>query len=155
VGPHPVDPGGARALLFERLEEADPWSPQARPFRVHDREGLRASVARELSRLLNTRCALRPAELAGRPRTVLEYGLADWSPAHAADPAARAALEVEVRRAVEAYEPRLRRVRVRVEPVPGRERALVAFVEGTLASEGGEEPVSFPVSLDGEAGEEE
>ena len=141
-------PAGARALLFECLEEGG----DAGSCRVHGRERLRESVARELSRLLNTRCALRPEELAGRPRTVLEYGVADWSPAHVADPGARDALAAEMRRAVEAYEPRLRQVRVRVAPAPGRERALVAIVEGVLASEGGEEPVSFPVDVDG-AGE--
>lgn len=145
------DPVGARALLFERLEDRDPWSPEARPFRVHDREGLRESVARELSRLLNTRCPLTPEELAGRPRTVLEYGLADWSPAHARDPAAISMLETEARRAIEAYEPRLREVRVKAEPVTGRDREVRLTIDGVLAVEGGgREPVSFPMVL-GEA----
>ncbi len=147
------DPGGARALLFERLEDGDVGSPEARPFRVHDREGLRASVARELSRLLNTRCALGAAELLGRgTRTVLEYGLPDWSPAHARDPGARAALEASARRAIEAFEPRLREVRVCAEPVPGRERELRLRIDAMLSVDGASEPVSFPVVL-GEAGD--
>lgn len=152
---HRTEPAGARALLFERLEDGDPWSPEARPFRVHDREGLRQSVARELSRLLNTRCAVPPAQLAARPRTVLEYGLADWSPAHARDPAALAMLEAEARRAIEAYEPRLREVRVKAEPVTGRDRELRLTVDAVLAVEGGgREPVSFPlvVGASGEGG---
>lgn len=140
-------PGGARALLFERLEDGDPPSPEARPFRVHDRAGLRESVMREISRLLNTRCAVDPAALAaGRPRTVLEYGLADWSPAHARDPAALAALEREARRAIEAYEPRLREVRVKAEPVFGRDRELRLTVDGVLVVDAGvTEPISFPM----------
>lgn len=147
------DAAGARALLFERLEDRDPWSPEARPFRVHGREGLRESVARELSRLLNTRCPLTPAELAGRPRTVLEYGLADWSPAHAHDSAALSVLEAEARRAIESYEPRLREVRVRAEPLTGRDREVRLTVDGVLAVEGGgREPVSFPLVV-GQAGE--
>jgi type VI secretion system lysozyme-like protein len=142
------DPAGARALLFERLEDRDPWSPEARPFRVHDREGLRESVARELSRLLNTRCPLSADELAGRPRTVLEYGLADWSPAHARDPDALTALETEARRAIEAYEPRLREVRVKAEPVVVRDREVHLTIDAMLAVEGGgREPVSFPMVL--------
>lgn len=140
------DPAGARALLFERLEDRDPWSPEARPFRVHGREGLRESVARELSRLLNTRSPFTPEELAGRPRTVLEYGLADWSPAHARDPAALSMLEAEARRAIEAYEPRLREVRVKAEPVTGRDREVRLTIDAVLAVEGGgREPVSFPM----------
>lgn len=149
---HGHEPRGARALLFERLEDGDPWSPEARPFRVHDRDGLRASVSRELARLLNTRCPVDPARLAGRPRTVLEYGLPDWSPAHARDPAARKALENAARRAIEAYEPRLREVRVAAEPVPGRDRELQLVVHAVLAVDEGPEPVSFPLVL-GEAGE--
>lgn len=152
MGSHGPDPGGARALLFERLEDGDPASPEARPFRVHDRDGVRASVARELARLLNTRCALSAGELAGRARTVLEYGLPDWSPAHGRDPAARKALEAAARRAIEAYEPRLREVRVTAHPVPGRERELLFTVDAVLAVDGGREPVSFPLVL-GEAGE--
>ena len=143
------DQEGARALLFERLDDGDPWSPEARPFRVHDRDGLLASVARELSRLLNTRCPVAPAELAGRERTVLEYGLADWSPAAARDPAARRALEAAARTAIEAYEPRLRAVRVTARPVPGRDRELFLTVDGELAAEGADEPVSFPIVLAG------
>ncbi len=147
-----ADPAGARALLFERLEDRDPWSAEARPFRVHGREGLRESVARELSRMLNTRCPLTPEELAGRPRTVLEYGLADWSPAHGRDPAALAVLEAEARRAIEAYEPRLREVRVKAEPVFGRDREVRLTVDAVLAVEGGgREPVSFPLVM-GEEG---
>jgi type VI secretion system protein ImpF len=140
------DPGGARALLFERLEDGDPPSPEARPFRVHDRDGLRESIARELSRLLNTRAPLSAGELAGRPRTVLEYGLADWSPAHARDPAALATLEREARRSIEAYEPRLRDVRVKAEPVTGRDREARLVIEAVLVVDGaGAEPVSFPM----------
>lgn len=146
-------PAGARALLFERLEDPEPGPPEARPFRVHDREGLRESVSRELSRLLNTRCPLTAEELAGRPRTVLEYGLADWSPAHARDPAALSVLEAEARCAIEAYEPRLREVRVKAEPVTGRDREVRLTIDAVLAVEGGgREPVSFPMLVGRQTG---
>ena len=54
--PKPVE--GGRALLFERLTDADPRSPmeEARPFRVHEHQELKESVRRELACLLNTRC---------------------------------------------------------------------------------------------------
>lgn len=139
--------GGARALLFERLEGCGPPGspPEAHPFRVHDAESLRRSVAREVTRLLNTRCV--PPAPGPRARTVLDYGLSDWSPAHALDAAARAALEAEARRSIEAFEPRLRRVRVSAETLTGRERALLVRVDAVLAVDGGEEPFSFPVTV--------
>lgn len=139
--------GGARALLFERLEGCGPPGspPEAHPFRVHDADSLRRSVAREVTRLLNTRCV--PPASGPRGRTVLDYGLADWSPAHALDPTARVALETEARRSIEAFEPRLRRVQVRAEPLTGRERALRIRIDAVLAVDGEEEPFSFPVTV--------
>jgi type VI secretion system lysozyme-like protein len=141
--------GGVRALLFERLSGCEPGSPpEARPFRVHDGEALRASVAREVGRLLNTRVPPPAPGPAGR--TVVDYGLADWTPAHALDPGARAALEAEARRSIEAFEPRLRRVQVRAETVTGRERTLLIRIDAVLAVDGGEEPFSFPVRVGSE-----
>jgi type VI secretion system protein ImpF len=144
-----VDPRGARALLFERLQGCGPDSPpEAHPFRVHDAETLRVSVAREVTRLLNTRVPLPAPGPEGR--TVLDYGLADWSPAHALDPGARKALEFQARRSIEAFEPRLRRVAVRAETVTGRERTLLIRIDAVLAVNGGEEPFSFPVTVGGD-----
>lgn len=137
---------GARALLFERLEGCAPGAPpEPRPLRVHDREALRASVAREVARLLNTRVARASAHPAGR--TVLDYGLPDWSPAHTLDAEARVRLEADARASIEAYEPRLRGVRVSARTVPGRERTLLVQVDALLVVEGGEEAMSFPVMI--------
>ena len=143
--------GGARVLLFERLRGCGPPGsrPDVPPVRVHDAENLRLSVAREVTRLLNTRCV--PPAPGPRGRTVLDYGLADWSPAHTLDAAARAAIEAEVRRSIEAFEPRLRCVRVSAETLTGRERALRIRIDGVLAVDGGVEPFSFPVTVGEEA----
>jgi hypothetical protein len=73
--------------------------------------------------------------MAGRPRTVLEYGLADWSPAHARDPGAMAMVEAESRRVNEAYEPRLREFRVKAEPVTVRDREVRLMVDAVLTVE--------------------
>ena len=146
-----TEPRGARALLFERLEGCAPGAPpEPRPLRAHDREALRASVAREVARLLNTRVARPSAHPAGR--TVLDYGLPDWSPAHTLDAAARVRLEADARTSIEAYEPRLRRVRVAARTVTGRERTLLVQVDALLVVDGGEEPVSFPVTVGEEGG---
>ena len=141
--------GGARALLFERLEGCRRGAAaESPPFRVHDRDSLRESVAREVSRLLNTRCS--PPAPGPEGSTVLHYGRPDWTHAFALDANSRAELEAQVRRAVNAFEPRLRRVDVRAEIIIGRERALLLHIDAMLRVEGGEEPFSFPVVVGGE-----
>ena len=69
---------GASALLFERLVDDDPRTArEPQPFRTLTIPEVRASVRREVARLLNTRCAASAAVLAGRERTVLDYGIPD------------------------------------------------------------------------------
>ena len=144
-----ADARGVRALLFERLAGCEPGEPpEARPFRVHDGDALRASVAREVSRLLNTRVPAPAPGPAGR--TVIDSGLADWTHAAALDTGARTALEAQVRRSLDAFEPRLRVRAVRAATVPGRERTLLIEVDAMLVVEGGEEPFSFPVRVGSE-----
>jgi type VI secretion system protein ImpF len=136
--------GGARAPLFDRLVDLDPHAAEeAEPLRVLDRAGLRASVRRELERLLNTRCPWPEAALAGRPRTVLEYGMPDFSHLYARGPAARGEIAAMVERTVAAYEPRLRRPRVVVEEDAGSERRLTVRIEGVLVVGEVQEAVSF------------
>src|SRR5256885_15454214 len=85
--PKPID--GARSLIFERLVDLEPKSllGESQPLRILNKRELKGSVRRELGRLLNTRCSL-PAQLLGQEeRTVLDYGIPDFSPlsAHNAD----------------------------------------------------------------------
>ena len=115
------------------------------PARALDPQALRVSVRRELERLLNTRCALTPEALEGRARTTLEYGLPDFGHLQTRDTAAHRRIAEEVRRAVEAYEPRLARVTVAVEAsdAPDQERRLTVRVDGMLVVGEVMEPVSF------------
>lgn len=135
----------SRAPLLDRLVDLEPWIPrEPRPSRTLDRRGLRESIRRELERLFNSRCPLPAERLAGRPRTVLEYGIPDFAgltPRRFED---RVRLAELLREAVEAYEPRLRRVRVEVAAVAGDDEALACRVEGETVVDGVAEPVSFP-----------
>lgn len=134
---------GARALLFDRffLPEGEAAEGEE-PVRVLDRDGLHASVRRELQRLLNTRCPI-PAEVAAaRPRTVLEYGLADFSHMYTRDSVARADLAAEIDRAVAAYEPRLRNARATVDDA-GSERGLRVTIQAQMLVGEVIEEVSF------------
>ncbi len=152
--PKPIE--GGRALLFERLTDAEPRSreEEAQPFRVHDVRALKESVRRELRRLLNTRRHARPAPGAGGDgMTVLDYGLPDFSPLSASSGDDQNRLAAEVAAAVAAFEPRLSGVRVRVERPGGEERALRLHIEGRLTAGRLSEPVSFPVLVRVKSGE--
>ena len=145
--------GGARAPLFDRLAQPGPRErglayapagPDAGPARVQvlDRAALRASVRRELERLLNTRCALSPEVLKGRERTVLEYGVPDFTHLHTRDPATRSRIAADVEEAVRAYEPRLRHPRAIVSE-GGSERGLKVRLDGLLVVGEVAEEVTF------------
>jgi type VI secretion system lysozyme-like protein len=140
---------GARAPLFDRLVDLDPLSKtEAEPLRVLDRDDLLASVRREVGRLLNTRCTLTLEEMQGRERTVLEYGLPDFSHLHTRDPRAHEALAERIRETVAAYEPRLRQVRIAVEPLRNSQRELLVRVDALLVIGDVTEAVSFPVAIE-------
>jgi type VI secretion system protein ImpF len=155
--------GGARALLFERLVDVEPERKEE-PFRVLSRKELRRSVSRELGRLLNTRCPVPLRRLGEEARTVINYGLPDFtslSPQNAGDCQLIAGIIAET---VTAYEPRLRNVRVRVEHFEDEERTLHIAIDGDLVTDtvvevhshsehsSAGEPISFPVVLHSRTG---
>jgi type VI secretion system lysozyme-like protein len=145
--PKPVE--GGRALLFERLTDREPRSKEAeaQPFRVLDVGGLKESVRRELARLLNTRCSIPSHLLGAQERTVLDYGIPDFSSlsAHSGDDQNRLAAVVAA--TVTAFEPRLTDVRVRVEHVRQDDRALLLHLDAVLAVGTHTEPVAFSVNV--------
>ena len=145
---------GAKALLFERLVDENPAvQREAQPFRIYDVAGVRASVERELGRLLNTRCPLPASAVGERDRTVIDYGIPDF-----AYMAASSGTDVEklariLERAIAAYEPRLKEVHVSLEPASRNNAGVVGTISGILAVGSVNEPVSFPVEASMRRGE--
>ena len=147
---------GASALLFERLVDDDPRTArEPQPFRTLTIPEVRASVRREMARLLNTRCAASAAVLAGRERTVLDLGIPDCNCPLAAARRGPAAPGHPDHPGDHGLEPRLRQVRVTVEPPTTTQRRLLAHIEAVLVLEAVTEPVAFPVALTDEPGDEE
>lgn len=143
---------GARAPLFDRFgdeAEADgaflPWHAARHGGR--QLSALEGSIQRELERLLNTRCAASLHQLAGRRRSVLDYGLPDYTSLHTADLAHRRQLEVLVRDTVLAFEPRLRDVAVEVQPQANSRHALDVTVSGRVLAAERLEPLSFRIAV--------
>lgn len=146
-GARPVE--GGRALLFERLVDLEPGRGEAAPFLLHDRDGLKASVAFELERLLSTRAPLAAEAMAGRERTTIDYGIPDWAVVSPGDGQSRTRFAAQIAEAVRAYEPRLAEPKVTLRQVPERGDALVCEISGLLAIGSLMEPVSFALALDG------
>lgn len=130
--------------LFDRLVDRDPsLRSEVRPMRTLDRRGLRESVRRELEQLFNTRCPIPAHRLAGRPRTVIDYGIPDFSTFSARSFADRQRLAGILKNAIEVYEPRLGQVKVLIEPVEGDDLVLAGRIDAVLLVENAPEPVSF------------
>jgi type VI secretion system protein ImpF len=145
---------GARVPLFDRLVDTEPESQkELQPLRALDKNGLKESVRRELGRLLNTRC---PIPLAPPPaeRTVINYGIPDFSSLSPHSSDHRNRLESQIRDAISNYEPRLADVKVMIEPAKPQDRSLVANVEAKLQLDTIREPVSFSIIVKREAGRE-
>lgn len=131
--------------MFDRLVDMEPQSQkEIRPLRVLDKKGLKDSVRRELGRLLNTR---RPIPLASpqEERSVINYGIPDFSSLSPHSDNDRRRLESWMREAIIHYEPRLVNVKVTVEPVAKDERSLTARIDADLQLESILEPVAFTV----------
>jgi len=146
--PKPI--AGARALLFDRLVDVADHDEQ--PLRILNENQLKASVRRELERLLNTRCSISLHQIGEEERSVINYGIPDFSslsPHNADDHALIASI---VGQTIQAFEPRLRQVRVEVGPVFSAESALWLNINAELVVGLYSEPVSFPVTLNNKSG---
>jgi type VI secretion system protein ImpF len=137
-----------RAPLLDRLVGHAPRSLGGRhPSHTLTREGLKESVRRELETLLNTRSSLPAALLLERELTVIDYGIPDLSDFSATNVEDHARLAAVVAKAVAAFEPRLRDVRVAAGGYDESERSLALTIAGTLVVDAWREPVSFPTIL--------
>jgi type VI secretion system protein ImpF len=135
--------------LFDRLIDDDPADKhEAVPMRALDRQGLRDSIRRELARLLGTRCPLRGDEALSQTRTVLDYGLPDI------EDGGRALITGDQRRigrlvqkTIEAFEPRLRNVTVRVDKRPEHGGRIYASIEAIMVTDDVGEALSFTMPI--------
>jgi type VI secretion system protein ImpF len=143
---------GARALLFDRLVDVPPEREHELHLRILNGDQLKTSVRRELSRLLNTRCSIPLHQIGEEERSVVNYGIPDFSslsPHNADDHALIASI---VGQTITAFEPRLRHVRVEVGPASGAESALWLYINAELVVGVFAEPVHFPVTLNSKSG---
>jgi type VI secretion system protein ImpF len=165
---------GARPLLFDRLIDFDPgeaneqqlpqpidgdestrrWKKEERerPRQFLDQCQLKNSVRAELDRLLNTRCSIPLHRIAEEERSVVNYGIPDFSSLSRDNADDRALIGAIVGQTITAFEPRLRQVSVEVLPVSQNESSLQLNINAELRVGTFNEPVSFPVTLNSKSG---
>ena len=138
-----------RASVLDRLLDDEPSSGAERPpFRVQNRSAFARSMIRDLSLLLNTRTTERFDVGEAGPRTVLDYGVDDFTHLAPASYDDRRVIARHVKDAIAAFEPRLKVRRLAVEPLEGKPSVCSVYVEAYLEAEGIREPVSFRAVFD-------
>lgn len=141
---------GARALLFDRLAQGADRGRQPKQGML-DRNGIARSIQVELERLLNTRSPYPADALVAGTRTVIDYGLPDYSAMYTQNPDDQKKLAALVRSTIEAFEPRLRNVRVEAQILGNSEKALLVKVGGMVQIGKVMERVTFAVNVSGES----
>lgn len=143
-----------RASILDRLIDEEPGAkPERPPFRVQNRAQYAGSIVRDLERLFNSRTTKRfdVGPVAG-PRTVLDYGVDDFTHLSPANYEDRDFIARSFKSAIIAFEPRLQINDVLVEEIEGRHRALLLRFDGKLLGGGSSEPVSFGLVVDPSSG---
>lgn len=102
----------------------------------YSRAELQISIQRDLENLLNTRCRVLepPRDLTGLEKSLVNYGLPDFTGLGGGLEGARDRLRNELRRTIERFEPRLKNLRINIlgaaEPLDRRLRfKIVADLE--------------------------
>jgi type VI secretion system protein ImpF len=136
--------------LFDKLFEDEPNG--ANPSTVHtlSLDELKSSVARDLEALLNTRMGLSEEALGEFPecaRSILTYGLNDFSGRSLASDYDRKFICRSIQLAIARHEPRLRNVQVTLELREQSTSVLNFAISALLVVYSTQEPVNFDALL--------
>jgi type VI secretion system protein ImpF len=111
---------------------------------------LKKSISRDIEALLNTRRELldgAPAECTEINNSLLMFGLPDFTSYSLLNPEHRKVMRRSVEEALTKFEPRLKSVRVTLEPPSKLDVALHFRIEALLRLDPAPEPVSFDAAL--------
>ncbi|GEM_PF-86502 len=139
---------GFEPSLFDKLFEAEGQSPYA--LRRLSIEEMKETVARDIEALLNTRMVFTEEDLRRFPncqRSVLTYGLSDFSGLSLASHYDREFICRSLEQAIARHEPRLTHVRVMLQ-VDSRATSVLYFAITAMLDVGpAHEPVTFDATL--------
>lgn len=137
--------------ILDRLIDHQPLHP-AEP--VQDRFATLAavtdSVLRDLENLFNARRRIRPISKAHRQAvsSLLRYGTSDFICRNPRSYAVQGQIRSEIEKLTRLFEPRLKNVRVRLDPAAARERALHFRIDALLLLEQASTPITFDTCFD-------
>lgn len=145
------NPVNLRASLLDRLLDfPDKQAPGSDWYYIVSKRQILESVIRDLENLLNTRCS--PIELPGSfkqlKESLIRYGLGDFTTENPESSLVRQKLCMEIEKSIAMFEPRLKKVIVRIEKGNHKARRLFFRISGVLAMEPLEEPVAFDTFFD-------
>ncbi|MFD1559913.1 type VI secretion system baseplate subunit TssE [Paraburkholderia silviterrae] len=136
--------------FFDKLFDDEPHLPAPAAMRQLSLEELKATVARDLESILNTRIAYTEAMLAHLPecrKSLLTYGLNDFAGMSLASHNDRTFICNSIQQAITRHEPRLQGVSVTLE-LNSRSTSVLNFViQALLVVHPAEEPVNFDAML--------
>ena len=115
---------------------------------------LKSSLWRDLNALLNTKRREQeiPEEFVEANRSLLVYGLPDFSSFGVMNPRDQNRLRRAIETAIRRFEPRLEKVTVTIEPPIATDPGLRFRIDGMLRVEPASEPVSFETVLQPDSG---
>lgn len=142
-----------RGPLFDRLVDREPSRMVlgASP-KTLDREELKASVRNELNNILNSRCSFPEKAKGAADKSIINYGLPDFSAFDPTSQKSRDGLIAMVAQIIKKWEPRLTNIKVSVDENALEDREFAPFrlnliVQATLLEEVQKEPVTFHLAL--------
>ncbi|MBF0225362.1 MAG: type VI secretion system baseplate subunit TssE [Desulfobacterales bacterium] len=133
-----------RASLIDRLIDLEPKSnSEVRPLRALDIDALKASIARDIEWVLNTRTPLYDEEFDKRELTVIDYGIPDFGTYFTYNYDDRRRIIKRVEKAIYAFEPRLKNLDISVKSDSLDEKAMLLYINADIVIENIREPISF------------
>jgi type VI secretion system protein ImpF len=142
--------GNIRASLLDRLIDQEPEvSFEPVQYRLLDMRQIKALVIRDLETLLNTRRIIYPppAEFTELNKSVLVYGLRDFTSQSTRSTVLRKALRQDIERTVARFEPRLKNVKIHLDSDQSG-NSLRFRINALLVIEPETEPVQFDTVFD-------
>jgi type VI secretion system protein ImpF len=138
------------SILDRLLDDTPDVSHEPLPDRFQNLRLMKRAVTRDLEALLNTRQEIwqeLPPEFSEVRRSLLTYGLPDFTTLSLLNPQDCNRIRRFVEQAIALFEPRLSRVRVTLEPPRQQESTLRFHIEAFLRVEPAPEPVNFDALL--------
>lgn len=141
---------GFEPSFLDKLFDDEPRKPSQNMFKRFSLERFKESVAVDLEALFNSRATIDESLLEGLPecrRSVVTYGLRDFSGLSLASSHDRAYICRSLEQAIEAHESRLRNIHVELQVDPRNMGSLHFLIKATLLVHPATEPISFDAML--------